>query len=178
MVRMEKASPKKSLLKKVEGQVEFDLVIGLGRAYRKQKHKLAKSWRLRNGVCVREMSNHVFYFVSVVQRHWLATAPWSDVLILSLCCSVDAILKDLCLFSRSVRFRWYQGFYPAGSQPVTWAIDNVYIGPQCEEMCNGHGSCINGTKCICDPGYSGPTCKISTKNPDFLKDDFEGNLLK
>ncbi|KAJ7407130.1 hypothetical protein WISP_128431 [Willisornis vidua] len=74
------------------------------------------------------------------------------------------------------RFRWYQGFYPAGSQPVTWAIDNVYIGPQCEEMCNGHGSCINGTKCICDPGYSGPTCKISTKNSDFLKDDFEGQL--
>ncbi|KAJ7329566.1 hypothetical protein JRQ81_015740, partial [Phrynocephalus forsythii] len=75
-----------------------------------------------------------------------------------------------------VRFRWYQGFYPAGSQPVTWAIDNVYIGPQCEEMCSGHGSCVNGTKCICDPGYSGPTCKISTKNPDFLKDDFEGQL--
>ncbi|NXS29928.1 RELN protein, partial [Pomatostomus ruficeps] len=74
------------------------------------------------------------------------------------------------------RFRWYQGFYPGGSQPVTWAIDNVYIGPQCEEMCNGHGSCINGTKCICDPGYSGPTCKISTKNTDFLKDDFEGQL--
>ncbi|PKU41761.1 reelin isoform x1 [Limosa lapponica baueri] len=74
------------------------------------------------------------------------------------------------------RFRWYQGFYPAGSQPMTWAIDNVYIGPQCEEMCNGHGSCINGTKCICDPGYSGPTCKISTKNSDFLKDDFEGQL--
>ncbi|XP_033017519.1 reelin isoform X1 [Lacerta agilis] len=75
-----------------------------------------------------------------------------------------------------VRFRWYQGFYPAASQPVTWAIDNVYIGPQCEEMCNGHGSCVNGTKCICDPGYSGPTCRISTKNPDFLKDDFEGQL--
>ncbi|KAJ6666292.1 hypothetical protein lerEdw1_000564 [Lerista edwardsae] len=75
-----------------------------------------------------------------------------------------------------VRFRWCQGFYPAGSQPVTWAIDNVYIGPQCEEMCNGHGSCVNGSKCICDPGYSGPTCRISTKNPDFLKDDFEGQL--
>lgn len=57
---------------------------------------------------------------------------------------------------------------------MTWAIDNVYIGPQCEDMCNGHGSCVNGTKCICDPGYSGPTCRISTKNPDFLKDDFEG----
>lgn len=62
-------------------------------------------------------------------------------------------------------------------KPVTWAIDNIYIGPQCEEMCNGHGSCINGTKCICDPEYSGPTCKVSTKNPDFLKDDFEGDLV-
>lgn len=62
-------------------------------------------------------------------------------------------------------------------KPVTWAIDNIYIGPQCEEMCNGHGSCVNGTKCICDPGYSGPTCKVSTKNPDFLKDDFEGETV-
>ncbi|XP_077327999.1 reelin isoform X2 [Lithobates pipiens] len=76
----------------------------------------------------------------------------------------------------TIRFRWYQGFYPTAMKPVTWAIDNIYIGPQCEEMCNGHGSCINGTKCICDPGYSGPTCKVSTKNPDFLKDDFEGQL--
>ncbi|KAM4036706.1 reelin isoform 2-T2 [Anomaloglossus baeobatrachus] len=76
----------------------------------------------------------------------------------------------------SIRFRWYQGFYPTSMKPVTWAIDNIYIGPQCEEMCNGHGSCVNGTKCICDPGYSGPTCKVSIKNPDFLKDDFEGQL--
>uniref|UniRef100_A0A4W3ITL7 Reelin n=1 Tax=Callorhinchus milii TaxID=7868 RepID=A0A4W3ITL7_CALMI len=74
----------------------------------------------------------------------------------------------------SVRFRWYQGFYRMGSQPVTWAIDNTYIGPQCEEMCNGHGSCINGTRCICDSGYSGPTCKTSSKNIDFLKGEFQG----
>lgn len=36
--RVETASPKKSILKKVEGQLEFDPVIGLGRAYRKQEH--------------------------------------------------------------------------------------------------------------------------------------------
>lgn len=82
----------------------------------------------------------------------------------------------MCYLS-SIRFRWYQGFYPTSMKPVTWAIDNIYIGPQCEEMCNGHGSCVNGTKCICDPGYSGPTCKVSTKNPDFLKDDFEGKTV-
>lgn len=38
---MEEASPKKSVLKNVEGQVEFDPMIGLGRAYGKQEHKLA-----------------------------------------------------------------------------------------------------------------------------------------
>ncbi|MGH0172823.1 UNVERIFIED_CONTAM: hypothetical protein FKN15_063858 [Acipenser sinensis] len=77
----------------------------------------------------------------------------------------------------SVRFRWYQGFYAGGTPPATWALDNVYIGPQCEDMCSGHGACVNGTHCECDPGYSGPTCKTSsTANPDFLTEDFEGNI--
>ncbi|XP_039625794.1 reelin isoform X1 [Polypterus senegalus] len=79
----------------------------------------------------------------------------------------------------SVRFRWYQGFFNAGMSPMTWALDNVYIGPQCEDMCTGHGLCINGTHCKCDKGFSGPSCKISSSsNPDFLKEDFEGSLDK
>uniref|UniRef100_A0A3P9KU35 Reelin n=1 Tax=Oryzias latipes TaxID=8090 RepID=A0A3P9KU35_ORYLA len=74
----------------------------------------------------------------------------------------------------SIRFRWYQGFFSAGSNPPTWAIDNVYIGPQCHDMCNGHGACVGGSHCVCDPGYSGPDCSApETPNPDFLKDDFE-----
>ncbi|XP_041109989.1 reelin-like isoform X1 [Polyodon spathula] len=77
----------------------------------------------------------------------------------------------------SVRFRWYQGFYTGGTPPATWALDNVYIGPQCEDMCSGRGACVNGTHCECDLGYSGPTCKTSsTANPDFLMEDFEGSL--
>lgn len=76
---------------------------------------------------------------------------------------------------RSIRFRWYQGFFPAGSNPPTWALDNVYIGPQCQDMCNGHGACVGGSHCVCDPGYSGPDCSLpDTPNPDFLKEDFEG----
>uniref|UniRef100_A0A3Q3J4K3 Reelin n=1 Tax=Monopterus albus TaxID=43700 RepID=A0A3Q3J4K3_MONAL len=75
----------------------------------------------------------------------------------------------------SVRFRWYQGFFSAGSTPPTWALDNVYIGPQCQDMCNGHGACVGGTHCACDPGYSGPDCSVpDAPNPDFLKEDFEG----
>ncbi|XP_064807239.1 reelin-like isoform X2 [Oncorhynchus masou masou] len=78
----------------------------------------------------------------------------------------------------SIRFRWYQGFYSSGSSPPTWALDSVYIGPQCQDMCNGHGSCVRGTHCVCDSGYSGPDCsQPDTSNPDFLKEDFEGGAV-
>uniref|UniRef100_A0A8B9J9J5 Reelin n=1 Tax=Astyanax mexicanus TaxID=7994 RepID=A0A8B9J9J5_ASTMX len=78
----------------------------------------------------------------------------------------------------SVRFRWYQGFYSSGTAPPTWALDNVYIGPQCQDMCSGHGVCVRGTHCECDPGYSGPDCSVQeSPNPDFLKEDFEGGAL-
>lgn len=81
-------------------------------------------------------------------------------------------------FHRSVRFRWYQGFFSSGSSPPTWALDNIYIGPQCQDMCNGHGACVGGTHCACDPGYSGSDCSVpDTPNPDFLKEDFEGRLM-
>uniref|UniRef100_H3DF31 Reelin n=1 Tax=Tetraodon nigroviridis TaxID=99883 RepID=H3DF31_TETNG len=78
----------------------------------------------------------------------------------------------------SVRFRWYQGFFSSGSSPPTWALDNIYIGPQCQDMCNGHGACVGGTHCACDPGYSGSDCSVpDTPNPDFLKEDFEGGAV-
>lgn len=79
------------------------------------------------------------------------------------------------LYSRSVQFRWYQGFYLAGMTPPTWALDNVYIGPHCQDMCSGHGTCVRGTYCKCDQGYSGSNCSVADlPNPDFLKEDFEG----
>lgn len=62
--------------------------------------------------------------------------------------------------------------------PPTWAVDNIYIGPQCPEMCYGHGKCVNGIHCECDIGYSGQDCTIQdVLNPDFLKEDFEGKRL-
>ncbi|XP_062860161.1 reelin [Trichomycterus rosablanca] len=79
----------------------------------------------------------------------------------------------------SVRFRWYQGYFSAGMAPPTWAVDNIYIGPQCPEMCNGHGTCLKGTHCECDTGYSGQDCTIQDiPNPDFLKEDFEDGVLE
>ncbi|XP_037396021.1 reelin isoform X2 [Pygocentrus nattereri] len=78
-----------------------------------------------------------------------------------------------------IRFRWYQGFFSSGMTPPAWALDNVYIGPQCQDMCSGHGACVRGTHCECDPGYSGPGCSVpDASNPDFLKEDFEGGALE
>lgn len=78
----------------------------------------------------------------------------------------------------SIRFRWYQGFFSSGSAPPTWALDNIYIGPQCQDMCNGHGSCVGGSHCVCDPGYAGADCSVpEIPNTDFLKEDFEGGPL-
>lgn len=89
----------------------------------------------------------------------------------------EFILLGFVLCS-SIRFRWYQGFFSSGSAPPTWALDNIYIGPQCQDMCNGHGSCVGGSHCICDPGYAGADCSVpEVPNTDFLKEDFEGGLL-
>lgn len=100
---------------------------------------------------------------------------------LTLCFFITASLSHLfvldCCPYRSVRFRWYQGFFSTGSAPPTWALDNVYIGPQCQDMCSGHGACVGGTHCMCDPGYSGSDCSVpDIPNPDFLKEDFEGTM--
>ncbi|CAK8675621.1 unnamed protein product [Clavelina lepadiformis] len=85
--------------------------------------------------------------------------------------------KDHICASNSVRFRWYQGHYTAPLRDaVPWAIDDVYIGPQCDQMCNGHGVCDNDrVTCICDQGYAGDTCcdVIDGTNPMFFKETFE-----
>lgn len=45
-------------------------------------------------------------------------------------------------------------------------------------MCNGHGSCVGGSHCVCDPGYAGADCSVpEIPNTDFLKEDFEGGPL-
>lgn len=77
-----------------------------------------------------------------------------------------------------MRFRWNQQFYEdefTAANAIPWAIDDVYIGPGCEQMCNGHGICAtDGATCICDSGYGGPTCcEEIPNNPTFFKEDFE-----
>lgn len=54
---------------------------------------------------------------------------------------------DFCVFltlnyvsrSPATRFRWFQQA-PFDKQQ-TWALDNLYIGDGCPDMCSGHGHC-------------------------------------
>ena len=78
---------------------------------------------------------------------------------------------------RSVRFRWYQGHFNPQQFVTSWALDNVYIGMQCEADCSGHGTCVSGVLCDCDDGFSGSTCATYTRKPTYLIEDFEGLLM-
>ncbi|XP_064633067.1 reelin-like [Lineus longissimus] len=71
-------------------------------------------------------------------------------------------------WSGSTRFRVVQESW---SPTESWAIDNVYIGQQCEMMCGGHGACREGV-CSCDVGYAGDTCQPSAQAKPKLHTDF------
>ena len=36
----------------------------------------------------------------------------------------------------------------------SWALDDVYIGEKCPNLCQGRGDCVGGV-CYCDQGYIG-----------------------
>ena len=43
----------------------------------------------------------------------------------------------------------------SGHNAPSWALDDIYIGEKCPDMCSGHGTCTRGAECQCDPGYIG-----------------------
>ncbi|KAK3103287.1 hypothetical protein FSP39_018199 [Pinctada imbricata] len=75
--------------------------------------------------------------------------------------------------SRATRFRWFQRADGGNGDTHTWGLRNVYIGPSCTSLCNGHGTC-EYPQCLCDPGYTGTDCgRLVMANPTYLKDNFE-----
>ena len=77
--------------------------------------------------------------------------------------------------SNQTRFRWYQSSYSTAS---IWAIDNIFIGKSCPNMCNGHGHCHANTNnsnmvCDCDYGYGGIDCQPVTSLPTTFTEMFE-----
>lgn len=72
-------------------------------------------------------------------------------------------------WSSSTRFRFIQHEYDTSDN---WALDNLYIGPQCKDMCSGHGRCNDGV-CICDPGFYGKSCVPQDKLKNTVMKRFE-----
>uniref|UniRef100_A0A3B3T8V8 Reelin n=1 Tax=Paramormyrops kingsleyae TaxID=1676925 RepID=A0A3B3T8V8_9TELE len=71
------------------------------------------------------------------------------------------------LANMAVRFRFYQRH-----SDTQWALENFYIGPECEDHCGGHGDCLD-RRCLCDHGFTGPNCHSSSSLKTSLKERFE-----
>ncbi|KAL3853203.1 hypothetical protein ACJMK2_016762, partial [Sinanodonta woodiana] len=94
------------------------------------------------------------------------------------------------VISSATRFRWQQLPYEVSEKKdfnkeanysksakkevvSDWAVKDIYIGPRCEDMCQGHGVC-RFPDCVCDEGYSGQPCRAwIIDNPRELKDTFD-----
>uniref|UniRef100_A0A0B7ACI1 Reelin n=1 Tax=Arion vulgaris TaxID=1028688 RepID=A0A0B7ACI1_9EUPU len=77
-------------------------------------------------------------------------------------------------FSSSTQFRWVQ---EGKNGTISWALDDIFIGEKCEDMCSSRGDCIQGA-CHCDEGYAGPSCLPSSYNLlSRLFDSFEGGIF-
>lgn len=78
-------------------------------------------------------------------------------------------------FSSTTRFRWIQD--TQSSVGISWALDDIYVGESCPELCHSRGTCLNG-KCFCERGYFGKKC---LPQPGSLirtmYDSFEGGIF-
>ncbi|XP_059179610.1 reelin-like [Physella acuta] len=110
------------------------------------------------GLCNPHSHHHASYYnVSQVPVWTRITIPLSEV-----------------TFSSTTQFRWIQEGKNSSS---AWALDDIYIGERCEDMCSGRGDCIQGV-CHCDENYIGPNClpnanRLLTR----LFDSFEGGIF-
>ncbi|XP_060574508.1 reelin-like isoform X2 [Ruditapes philippinarum] len=78
--------------------------------------------------------------------------------------------------SNSTRFRWQQRPVDDEHSVVDFGLRDIYIGPACEDLCNGHGVCRpnNYPACVCDDGHHGRNCyPWKVNNPTELKDTFD-----
>uniref|UniRef100_A0A8C2J5L3 Reelin n=1 Tax=Cyprinus carpio TaxID=7962 RepID=A0A8C2J5L3_CYPCA len=72
-------------------------------------------------------------------------------------------------WSSATRFRWIQNYYQEQDE---WALDDIYIGQQCPQMCRGHGWCDHG-HCRCDEGFAGSDCQPLNTLASSVLSDFE-----
>eukprot|EP00045_Choanoeca_perplexa_P018369 m.289284 g.289284 ORF g.289284 m.289284 type:complete len:3539 (+) comp17796_c0_seq1:93-10709(+) len=68
------------------------------------------------------------------------------------------------------RFTLSLGINPGSRLRVQWqqskggdfALDDIYFGRGCPDMCNNQGACQLSGLCVCDTGFKGPSCAEST----------------
>ncbi|KAL5015495.1 hypothetical protein ScPMuIL_009765 [Solemya velum] len=78
------------------------------------------------------------------------------------------------VYSSTSRLRWIQE--ASDRLAPAWALDDIYVGEKCDNMCSGRGDCTYG-ECICDDGYIGKTCQPQRKLLiTRMYDSFEGGI--
>lgn len=61
-----------------------------------------------------------------------------------------SVVLNFSFLSSPVMLRWWQ----QGGYPFNFGLDDVYVGPPCEENCHRNGVC-DGSGCVCDDGFQG-----------------------
>lgn len=163
--------------------LQFKLVVGCSQHYNAcsalapvrlefNKNPLTDLWELVQSLCLPDNSEnkrsecrpHIHHDASIYTVSHYPT--WSRL-------TIELPEKT---HSSSTRFRWRQSGN-AGDVLPSWAVDDIYIGEKCSDMCNGRGDCYFGT-CKCDTGYYGPSCQPQSKG--LLKrmfESFEGGIF-
>uniref|UniRef100_K7F7A9 Reelin n=1 Tax=Pelodiscus sinensis TaxID=13735 RepID=K7F7A9_PELSI len=153
--------------------IQFNLVMGCGQKFTPHMDNQVKleystnhglTWHLIQEECLPSMPS-CQEFTSASIYHSSEFMQWRRI---------TALLPQKT-WSSATRFRWSQCYYTVQDE---WALDNIYIGQQCPNMCNGHGWCDHGS-CRCDTGYQGTECHPETSLPSTIMSDFENpNALK
>ncbi|XP_077982491.1 reelin-like [Glandiceps talaboti] len=126
------------------------------------------TWQQVRSICLPGIVDHVhclpqeYYTASVYDTN--GYSEWTRITL---------ALPDNAI-SGTTQFRWIQPS-PSRNAP-SWSVDDIYIGEQCPQLCNGHGLCTDTKECICDTGYQGPTCTPSTKLPHYMIETFEAGI--
>ena len=82
--------------------------------------------------------------------------------------------------NKAIRFRWSRGYLNVTERQIAphWAVRNVFLGPQCPDLCNGRGQCRPMAVCLCDDDYKGDSCQHLTGDSALvLPRDFQESFI-
>ncbi|ETE68855.1 Reelin, partial [Ophiophagus hannah] len=121
--------------------IQFNLVMGCGQQY---------TPHMDNQVKLEYSTNHGLTW-HLVQEECLPSMPSCQEF-------TPASIYHSSEYTKSsaTRFRWSQCYYTSQDE---WALDNIYIGQQCPN--------------ICDSGYQGTECHPENNLPSTIMSDFE-----